>query len=306
MESAKLIIFQIGVMFILIAFGAGVYKFGIISKRANKQLSNFVVSVVSPVLIFTAYQKEFDTALLKGLLISFLIAAVSHMLLILSGKICVRTKNNSDYNIERFAIAYSNCGFMGIPLIESIYGSDGVLYLTAYITMFNIFMWTHGVSCMKKSNDFRALAKALLSPAIIATAAGLIMFVCRIALPGIILQPMRYIASLNTPLAMIVSGITFAQSDLKGALAKPRIYLVSVLKLLIVPVIVMLIFKPFGFSDAVLNTSVIATACPTAASTIMFSYKYGGNAVYASEIFALTTLMSAITLPLVLIISNFV
>jgi len=293
-------------MFILIAFGAGVYKFGIISKRANKQLSNFVVSVVSPVLIFTAYQKEFDTALLKGLLISFLIAAVSHMLLILSGKICVRTKNNSDYNIERFAIAYSNCGFMGIPLIESIYGSDGVLYLTAYITMFNIFMWTHGVSCMKKSNDFRALAKALLSPAIIATAAGLIMFVCRIALPGIILQPMRYIASLNTPLAMIVSGITFAQSDLKGALAKPRIYLVSVLKLLIVPVIVMLIFKPFGFSDAVLNTSVIATACPTAASTIMFSYKYGGNAVYASEIFALTTLMSAITLPLVLIISNFV
>ena len=195
---------------------------------------------------------------------------------------------------------------MGIPLIESIYGSDGVLYLTAYITMFNIFMWTHGVSCMKKSNDFRALAKALLSPAIIATAAGLIMFVCRIALPGIILQPMRYIASLNTPLAMIVSGITFAQSDLKGALAKPRIYLVSVLKLLIVPVIVMLIFKPFGFSDAVLNTSVIATACPTAASTIMFSYKYGGNAVYASEIFALTTLMSAITLPLVLIISNFV
>jgi predicted permease len=306
LESAKLIIFQIGVMFILIAFGAGVYKFGIISKRANKQLSNFVVSVVSPVLIFTAYQKEFDTALLKGLLISFLIAAVSHMLLILSGKICVRTKNNSDYNIERFAIAYSNCGFMGIPLIESIYGSDGVLYLTAYITMFNIFMWTHGVSCMKKSNDFRALAKALLSPAIIATAAGLIMFVCRIALPGIILQPMRYIASLNTPLAMIVSGITFAQSDLKGALAKPRIYLVSVLKLLIVPVIVMLIFKPFGFSDAVLNTSVIATACPTAASTIMFSYKYGGNAVYASEIFALTTLMSAITLPLVLIISNFV
>lgn len=151
MESAKLIIFQIGVMFILIAFGAGVYKFGIISKRANKQLSNFVVSVVSPVLIFTAYQKEFDTALLKGLLISFLIAAVSHMLLILSGKICVRTKNNSDYNIERFAIAYSNCGFMGIPLIESIYGSDGVLYLTAYITMFNIFMWTHGVSCMKKA-----------------------------------------------------------------------------------------------------------------------------------------------------------
>ncbi len=306
MESAKLIIFQIGVMFILIAFGAGVYKFGIISKRANKQLSNFVVSVVSPVLIFTAYQKEFDTALLKGLLISFLIAAVSHMLLILSGKICVRTKNNSDYNIERFAIAYSNCGFMGIPLIESIYGSDGVLYLTAYITMFNIFMWTHGVSCMKKSSDFKALAKALLSPAIIATVVGLIMFVCRIALPGIILQPMRYIASLNTPLAMIVSGITFAQSDLKGALAKPRIYLVSVLKLLIVPVIVMLIFKPFGFSDAVLNTSVIATACPTAASTIMFSYKYGGNAVYASEIFALTTLMSAITLPLVLIISNFV
>lgn len=290
-------------MFILIAFGAGVYKFGFITKRANKQLSNFVVSIVSPVLIFTAYQKEFDTALLKGLLISILLATASHLLFIFTGAIVVHKKNNPDYNIERFAITYSNCGFMGIPLIQSIYGSDGVLYLTAYITMFNLFMWTHGVSCMKKSSDFKSAFKALLSPAIIATAAGFIMFVCRISLPEILLQPMKYVASLNTPLAMIVSGITFAQSDLKGALKKPRIYLVSALKLLIVPVIIMLIFKPFGFSDTVLTTSVIAAACPTAASTIMFAYKYGGNAVYGSEIFALTTIMSAVTLPLVMIIS---
>lgn len=304
MESAKVILYQIGVMFILIAIGALLYKFKVFSKRANKQISNFTISIVCPTLIFTAYQKDFDIKLLQGLLISLIIAVVSHILLILSARIIIREKNNPDYNIERFAIGYSNCAFLGIPLIQSIYGSDGVLYLTAYITVFNILMWTHGVSIMRKSTDFKSIMKALVSPAVLSIFAGLLCFIFGIRLPKIIIEPMNYIASLNTPLAMIVSGITFAQSNILSALKKKRIYLVSALKLLIVPIILLLIFTPFVEDKAVLNTAIIAAACPTATATIMFAYKYNGNAVYASEIFAISTLFSAVTIPLVLILSS--
>lgn len=304
METAKVIAFQIAVMFLLIAFGAGLYKWGIITKRANKQISNFVISVVCPVLIFTAYQTEFDISLLKGLLISALIAAVSHLLLFLTANIVIKKKDNPDYNIERFSIGYSNCAFLCIPLIQSVYGDTGVLYLTAYITVFNLLMWTHGVSTMKKSSDFRSFLKALRSPAIISIVLGILCFVTGLRLPEILLKPLNYISSLNTPLAMIVSGITFAQSDLKNAFKKPKIYLIAAFKLLIVPIVILLVLMPFSIDETILNTSVIAAACPTATAAIMFAYKYGGNAVYASEIFALSTIMSAFTLPLILVISS--
>ena len=304
MDAVLTTLFQVGVMFILILFGVFCFKAGFISKRGNKQLSNLVISVVIPVLIFVSYQKKFDKMLLKGLLISLVIAIVSHILLMVFATIFVKKSNNPDWSVERFAVIYSNCAFMGIPLINGLYGTEGIFYLTAYITIFNILMWTHGVILLKGEKDMKSIMHAVRSPAIIAAVLGMIMFISQISLPKIILVPLNDIAVLNTPLAMIVSGVTIAQTDILKALKKWRIYLIASFKLLIVPIIVLLIFKPFGISEAVLNTAVIAAACPTATATIMFAYKYKKNAIYASEVFAVSTIISAVTLPLILILSN--
>ncbi|MBQ2823441.1 MAG: AEC family transporter [Oscillospiraceae bacterium] len=305
MDTAIILVKQTVIMFALILFGVFLFKKGVFSKRGGKQLSDFVISAVCPVLIFTSFQKELDEKLVDGLLTAFAMATAAHIVLIVTGTVLFRRKNRGEnYAIERYAVAYSNCAFLGIPLVSAVYGTEGVFYVTAYIALFNLLSWTHGVMTVSGNVSFKSLLNVVKSPAVIATAAGIVMFFTQIRLPEIVLEPLNYIASLNTPLAMVVSGIMIAQSDLKKAVKKAGIYLTCGAKLILGPILIMLVFMLFRADETVVNTMIIAASAPTAASTIMFANKYGGDGVYASEIFAVSTIMSVFTIPLMLMLSQ--
>lgn len=305
MNSAQIILYQIAVMFILIIFGFFLYKKGVFSKRGCNQLSNFVLTAVCPVLIFVSFQKEFDEKLIKGLLIALAMSLLSHIVLGVLGAAVCNKRRGENAGVERFAVTYSNCAFLGIPLIEAVYGTDGIFYLTAYIAMFNILSWTHGIMTMTDKMNLKSAVNALKAPAVIATIAGMVFFFLQIRLPDIVMQPLNYIASLNTPLAMLISGMTIARSNLKAALKKPGIYLNCFLKLIAGPLLVMLLLIPFKADPVVANTILISAACPTATTTIMFAARYGKDSVYASEIFAVSTIASALTLPLVMTVAGY-
>mgnify|MGYP000951932560 FL=1 len=295
---------QIIIMFIIILIGAASYKLKLIDKEGNRRLSDLVLLLVNPIVIFVSYQREYDASLLKGLMISLLLATVTHFagigisMLFLPGK-------KKDYALERFAMIYSNCGFIGIPLVNGIFGSEGVFYLTAYMTMFNLFVWTHGVILMTGKKDLKAIARELLSPSIIATVSGFLFFLLRISIPTVLLEPLNYLAGMNTPLAMLVAGATIAQTDIVKLLKKVRVYYVSFLKLLFMPIVMLLIFSLFEIPKIVLLTSILAAACPTAVTITLFSIRYEKNSYYSSELFAVTTLLSIVTIPLVMTLAGF-
>lgn len=305
MESAQIVLYQIAVMFILILLGFFLYKKNIFTRRGCNQLSELVLTVVCPVLIFVSFQKDLEPRLIRGLLISFGLSVVSHAVSIVLGTLLCGKRRGADISVERFAAAYSNCAFMGIPLIEAVYGTDGIFYLTAYIAVFNLLAWTHGVMAMTEKMSFRSAMNALKAPTVIATALGLVLFFLQIRLPDIIMQPLNYISSLNTPLAMLISGITIARSDILAALKKPGIYLTGFIKLIAAPLLVALIMVPIDIEPVIRDTIIISTACPTATMTIMFAARYGKNSVYAAEIFAVSTIASAVTIPFTLLISSF-
>lgn len=305
MNSASIVLYQIVVMFFLILLGFVLYKAKIFTRKGCNQLSNFVLMAVLPAVIFDAFQKEFRPELVRGLLVAFAMAIISHIVFIVLGIIFCGKSRGENSSVERFAVTYSNCAFLGIPLIDAVYGTDGIFYLTAYIAVFNLLSWTHGVMILTERVTVKSAVNALKAPAVIATFAGLVFFFLQITLPDIIAQPVKYIASLNTPLAMIISGITIARSNLKAAFKKSGIYLTAALKLLAGPIIIMLLLKPFGAEPVIADTILISAACPTAASAIMFSARYGKNSVYASEIFAVSTILSAVTMPLIILISGY-
>ena len=201
---------------------------------------------------------------------------------------------------------------MGIPLVKATFGDEGVFYLTGFITVFNLFMWTHGTLMMsgEKSTGFgdtvKSIGKVLLSPAIIAIAIGMVFFFTGLRLPSVIQTPLDYIGSLNTPLAMIVSGATIAKAGLLRGFKCGRVYYVQLFKLLLVPALLTLAYVPMvnlGVSATVINTILIASAAPTASATIMFSYKHGRDEAYASGHFAVSTIASMATMPLILLLS---
>lgn len=313
MDSALIIAFQAVVMFILLFFGYFLYRSKMLSEESTKQLSAITLTIVNPVVIFNSYLMDFNAELLAGLGISTLLGAVAHLILILASHIAVK-KGRDNFEIDRFAIIYCNCGFMGIPLIKATFGDEGVFYLTGFITMFNLFMWTHGTLLMsgKKSQGIKDTAKTfgkvLLSPAILAIVIGMMFFFTGLRLPSIIQTPLDYIGSLNTPLAMIVSGATIAKAGLLRGFKCDRAYYIQIFKLLAVPALLTLMFVPLaklGVSMTVINTVLIAAAAPTASATIMFSYRHGKDEAYASGQFALSTIASMATMPLILMLSAF-
>lgn len=184
---------------------------------------------------------------------------------------------------------YSNCGFIGIPLVQSILGNEGVLYLTAYMTVFNFFSWTHGIMIMTGTFSLKELKKGLLSPMIFASILGVMFFFGRIHIPYLLLDSMNYVAGMNTPLAMLIAGISVAQTDLLSMLRNRKLYLISASKLLLMPallLVVLALFRSTRWLAARCSSLLPARSLPQAQHLPCSFHK---NSLYASELYAFTT-----------------
>ena len=305
MSLANTVLNQILIMFILILVGYICYKLKLIDESLNKKLSDLLLMLVSPFLIFNSFQREFSKELLTGLLISLGLAVITHLFGILAAYVLLRGRN-PDVVIERFSVIYSNCGFIGIPIINGIFGSEGVFYITAYITIFNLFLWTQGLIMMNGVQSPKTMIKTLISPTLVSIILGFISFIAQIRVPVIIFDSMEYVAAMNTPLAMIIAGVTIAQTNIWKIFIKPRIYLAVFLKLIFIPVIVLLIYSKLQLEVPVLAAAVLAAACPTGATGTVFAIRYQKNALYASEIFAMTTLGALITIPVIMAVMDYI
>lgn len=295
---AETILRQTIIMLMLIMVGVFCSKAGMISNETNRQLSGFVLQVVNPAMIFMSYQTDYRSELVEGLLLSFVLSAGAFAVMTAAAYILVRHKPGRETEIERFSAIYSNCGFMGIPLVSSLFGMEGVFYLTAFITVFNIVVWTHGVVLISGESDMKKVVKVFYSPTMIAIALGLVTFFLRIRLPSVPAKAVNYIAELNTPLAMIVSGVTIADTKVVRLLKKPSVYYVVFLRLLLIPFIISALIAIPDVSEKVRMTVVVAAAAPPAAMCTLQCIRYGKNSLYSSEIFAFGTILSVATLPL--------
>jgi predicted permease len=302
---AETILRQTLIMLILMLVGALSCKTGIISQAANKELSKFVLQVVNPVVIFMSYQTELRPELVRNLLITFGLSAAAIGIMALVTYLLIRPKPERKTEIERFSSIYSNCGFMGIPLVNALFGMEGVFYLTAFITVFNLAAWTHGVILITGEKDVKSVLKVLRSPTMIAIGLGLLAFFLKLRLPEIPAKALGYISDLNTPLAMVVSGVTISETSLLSIVKRSGVYRVCFLKLILLPFIlsVILSFVPVG--EQVRLTVLVAAAAPPAAMCTLLCIRSGKDSVYSSEIFTAGTILSVITLPIVIKFTEF-
>ncbi|MCD8218788.1 MAG: AEC family transporter [Ruminococcus sp.] len=298
---ALIILKQAVVMLLLNLVGIIAYRAKIVDKTGGRQFSNFVLEIVTPVLVVNAYAEvEYETRLVKNLLWTFVLAAFAYAVAILAVTLLLRKKPGRETEIERFSAIYSNCGFMGIPLASALFGNEGVFYATAFLTVFFCFAWTHGIMLLTGQRDRRALLKKLTSPTMIGIVIGLLLFFFQISLPEILQTTFDSISGLNTPLAMIASGISVAQVNMLQPLRNPRIYYVSAVKLLLVPLVLMAIFVPLVWIPLEIRMVVLVlSAAPSAAMCTLQCQKHGKNDGYAAQIFAMTTICSMATMPLI-------
>ncbi len=286
------------IMFMIVVIGALCYKTKLINDDGKKQLSNLVLNVVNPLLIFLSYQTDMRQDLIEGFLWTTVMAAVTYTAFILLSKVFFRGKENTETTIERFSAVYSNFGFMGTPLIFGVFGAEGVFIQNGFVTVSNLFIWTHGVMSMSGEKNGKTVLRALRSPALIAVGAGLVCMFLRIRLPDIVSTALNNVAEMTTPLAMIVAGASIMSAGLLKSVKNPRVYLVSAVRLLLLPFIglALIMFMPCAEMPKLIT--LIEFSCPTAAIGTMFAIKYDKKPEYAAQIFAVSTLLSAAAMPL--------
>lgn len=310
MEYAKILANQVFIMLLLIIVGYILFKIKFISKETNTQLTNLVLYVVIPAMILSTYQMDYDKEEARNMLLGFLLSFISIAIAIIISHVVRIKAQQKSLATERFCIIFTNCGFMAIPLMSAIFGQIGVFYCNTYLTVFNFVIWTYGVVLMQQKKDakekksLKESLKPFLTPTMFCIFLGIFMYFLQIKFPNPIAKSIDYIASMNTPLAMIVSGVYIAQSDLFGALKNVRVYVSAIIKSFIVPFAVLILFYFLPFNETLKITILIAAACPTASNAMLFANRFDGDVERASNIFTISTLMSVISLPLMILIAT--
>lgn len=302
MELASITLYKTIVMAVLALTGILCYRKGIIDEEVNKKLSDLVLLIFTPILLFTSFQKEYDHKMLSGLLASVVCSLLSFLIIWIISKLTVRKQKSDTACVEHIALMYSNCGFIGIPMAHGIFGSEGVMYMTAYVAVANFLLWSHGVIVMSGKADWESARKVIISPTILSIVIGVVCFIFQLRVPEMAEEPLEMIAGMNTPMAMIVAGVNIAQTDFGQCIRKWRLYWLSVDRLLIMPGIVSLMLHIIPGWELVKVVMVLASACPAGVTGNLFAVRYGKDAVYASELFAVSTIMSLVTVPLMMLL----
>jgi malate permease and related proteins len=298
------VLYQVIIMFLLLGTGFFIFKIRILDENACKSITRLLLMVVSPVVIVYSFQLKFDFSLLQGLFISAASAIGSHFFMILAGNLIYnrRTTDEAHRALLRFSTVYSNCGFMGIPLLAAVLGPKGVFYASVYIAVFNVFTWTHGVSVFGGKPSRKDLLRLLINPNIIAIAVGILFFCLSIKIPFLISDCMKYIFEMNTPLAMFVIGARTAQIDPRSLLTDRHIWPGVLFRNFILPLAFMFILHAFGVSGILLLGCLLPVACPVAGNAVLIPDMFGVDTRFTAKLLSVSTLFSVVSIPLIVYI----
>lgn len=290
---------QVLVMFLLILVGYLAVRARILGAEARRSFSALLVNIVVPAMIVDSYLIPFDPDILANLVRTALVSTGALLIGLGIALLATRRMQSPDRPILRFAITFSNAGYMGFPLIEALFGAEGLLYASIFNTFFNILIWTAGIALLdpgaKGTNPVRELVK---KPALLAVALGLVLYLGRVPVPDLIAQPIGLLGGMNTPLSMLITGIIIATSDLKAVIRRGALWQTILLRMLAVPAAAVLLCLATGTGGMVGAVIILLEACPCAAITSVFAVQYRYDEQLAAGAVVVSTLLSIAALPL--------
>lgn len=295
-------------LFLMMGIGVLLYKTKLFRKESITDITNILLWGITPCLIINTFTREFDRGLAVSLGIFAAAAAGAMLLTALAALIIFKKRPAEEKSIMSFAITFSNCGFMGLPLAQALYGAKGVMYASIFVAVFNVVQWTVGFVIMSGREKKIQLRRILINPGVIGVVLGLPLFLFSVTLPHALGSVISSMAEVNTPLAMIVIGGHLAAGNVLLALRDKRVLAVSALRLLVVPAFFLAVLwgvsaaaNGFGWSwtpdRTALSTLLIELAAPCGATTVLIGTLCGRDGELSGRCVALSTLFSIVTLP---------
>ena len=285
------------VLFIYMAVGFFCRKVRIFTDEARDKLTDFVVLVTLPCMIFESFHMAFSLETLKQGAASVAIALVMACVALLLGKVLYNRFPYEEKSILQYGTLVSNSGFAGLPVVSGTYGDEGLFLGSLFIIPTRILMWSAGISLFTRADAKQAVKKVLLNPGIIAVEVGLVRMVLQLPLPHFVDTAVDNLGACTSPMAMALVGAILADVPLKTVFDPKSFYLVAVRQFLL-PGICLAALRLLQVDPLTIGVSVALTGMPIGSTTAILAQKYGANAQFASKCVFLSTLTSLVTVPI--------
>ena len=305
MNISILLMQQIVQLFLMIFMGYLIVKTGLVRDDDSKVLSKIILYLIVPCVIINAFQVDYTTDTVKGLLIAFAASVMTQVILLVVISVAGRLLHLNE--VEVASVYYSNSGNLIVPIVTFILGQEWVLYGCVFMSVQLVFLWTHCKKIISReaSYDWK---KIILNINMISIFIGVILFFTGIRLPEIIGNTLASVGTMIGPASMIVTGMLFAGMNLKQIFANKRVYFITFLRLIAVPLIALVLIKLSNLAsfsadgNKIMLIVFLAIITPSASTVTQMCQVYGNDSKYASAINVMTTLFSIITMPVMVML----
>lgn len=290
-----------GTLFVYMAAGYSLRKLRMIPDEARTGISNLLLYVLLPCMIFDAFQGGISLEQLASgsmiLAMSFFILAISWI----AGKLLWRRYPPERAAILRYGTLIANAGFAGMAVAQGAYGAEGVFLTSLFIIGNRILMWSAGIAMFSTAKNEHAMRDVLLNPGIIATVLGLVWGLLYLPVPGFLATAITRLGNCTAPLSMVIVGAILADVKIRGVFERD-VLLVSGVRLLLLPVVAYVAMKLLGFPPLDTVIAVVLTGMPIGSTTAILAQKYGADARFASQCVFVSTVFSLFTIPLLVLL----
>lgn len=295
---------QMIVLFIIMMIGFWLNKKDIINDEVSKKLSYIVVNIANPAMILSSVLGDNSGIEKSDLLITLSVAVVMFAILIILSILIpkILRVDKKSFGAYQVMTVFSNIGFMGFPILSSLYGPNSLLYASLFLLIYNILMYTFGIQIFKKSNikvNFGQQIKQILNIGVITCMIAIVVYLCKITFPIWITKSVNMLSNLTAPLSMMVIGASMVTIDFKIMFKDIRLILFSIIKLLVIPVLGTLLVKQFVSNQVICGVTMIMLSVPVGSMTSMLAQQYDGDYELTSKGVVFTTVLSVISVPIV-------
>lgn len=291
------------ILALLMGCGVVLTRAGILTEAGRRCMTDVLIDLILPCNIISAFLIEMNAEILHATIVVLALAFGIQVSCWLIGKVIYQFADPDKRKVLQYATMCSNAGFMGNPIIEGIYGTEGLLYASVYLIPLRFFMWSAGLSCFTKAKGRDILRKLGVHPCIIAVWIGFFFLLTQFSIPSPLLRTIKYLSGCNLPVSILIIGSILAGVNCRTIFSKLTMYF-CVIRLILTPLLTLLICRMIGATELVTGVSVILAGMPAGSTTAILAEKYGGDASYASKCIFVSTLLSLFTIPMLSYVIN--
>lgn len=284
-------------MFIYVVTGIIMAKTKILKHEGRSSFINLLLDITLPCMILNSFNVEISINELISAVKIMIISSVVIFISWLMAKVLWRKKSVNRRAVLDFSTMFSNAGNAGMPIVASVFGSEGVFYASFYLLPVRILIWTAGISLFVDEQDFRKkLIMLLKTPSVTVVFLGIALMFMPFELPRVLSTAIKNIGDMTGPLSMMIIGAALGESDLRSAFEADAFILTAV-RLVILPVVFMELLRLAGVEAILWEVTVVLIAMPAAANTEIFAEMYGKDYLFAARCVVVSTIISLVSVP---------